>query len=390
MPIHQRPFKFRIEHNCLNTDLLILEFLDMDGAVRHRLDILPFTGGVYEDTVSLDAGDYVPRIRASGPGGVTVGDSFPPFPEKALFTALEDDGTPFPAKPVLTVDEQIVTKYPYFEMLEAHTGFTRSWPFRSDAQIDPKLTPFLAAGKVGPPRLPWKYDPVEDAACIQINPSAGSIEPETRRVSVSEVTDRRSILFTFDFKYDPGWYYKGEGYMKNYKNWYLYCDEQYFVQASHIHLHKGAEQDPSGVQETVGLLWLGVPGANWKDGQPKLLGEPLSWRVGEELHPKQADFYPKINVLSRHHFYIEGEQGDGVTTSPVHLSTWYSDANREPVCIYNRVPLMSIAPLTLWSFSYDTSGTLPKLNPLMQKWIRNVAVLRGLSHSEVLTLVKKP
>lgn len=282
--------------------------------------------------------------------------------------------------------------YPFFERLIAHPGCTHAYPMRSLEQIDPKKTPGMSAGKVGPERLPWNYDPAEDSAYISIHPAAGFIEPQTRRLQVGTLEDRRSFFFTFDFKYNDAWFWQGEGYVRNYKNWYCYCGEQYWIQASHTHLHRGPAQDPPGVRETIGLLWLGFPSAKWKDGQPKLFGEPLSWRQGEKLQPLTTEFYPKVWRWSRHIFFVEGTHGDGATTSPVHLSSWYMDESRDPVLVYDRVPLHSLAPMTVWTFSYDTSAEASGgyKNSLMKKWIRNVAVLRGLTLADVQKLLERP
>jgi hypothetical protein len=261
---------------------------------------------------------------------------------------------------------------------------------RSASQIDPKQTPGMDAGKVGPTRLPWEYDPAEDSARIRMHPAVGFIEPQTRRLTVGTLEDRRSFCFIFDFKYDAGWYYQGDGYMRNYKNWYCYVGGQYWIQASHMHLHRGAELDAAtGVKETVGLLWLGFPSEKWKDGQPKLVS-PQSWRQGEKLMPVTTEYLPKIGKWNRHVFFVEGTHGDGTTNPLMHLSTWYLDEDRGPVTVYNRVPINMIGPMTLWSFSYDTSAEGPRLNSLMQKWIRNVLVLRGLALADVTALLERP
>lgn len=299
---------------------------------------------------------------------------------------------PAPSKPVLMINPPPSGggTYTFYDRLLTHPGLTHAYPMRSLAQIDPKQTPGMSAQKVGPDRLPWGYDATEDSAYLQVHPEAGFREPQTRRVKTGDPSDRRSLLFVFDFKYDAGWYWHGDGYMQNYKNWYLYCDEKYWMQASHMHLHVGAHQDPPGVEETIGWLWLGIPGERWKNGESKIAGEPLSYRVGERLEPAKTRFFVKVNRWTRHYFYIEGEAGDGAKAAPINLSTWYADQDRDPIVVYDRIPLTLLSPLTLWSFSYDTSAEGERLNPLATKWIRNVAVLRGLSLADVRGLLERP
>jgi hypothetical protein len=269
----------------------------------------------------------------------------------------------------------------FYESLASRPDCFVAYPLRDQAELDAYPT----VNKGNPKKRPILYDPVQDAARIEIYaPVSTDIQGKYLHTSIDRTFS--SWLLTFDFRFDEGFRWRPEralisgvekGYMIRHKTWRLLPEGE----EGQWLMIRTDYQHAASVGEFI-ELFVSMPTKRFL-GPDAWIGPP-SW-YGEMLQPRIGEFFLAPSTWTRIWLYVEDFD------KPVcYLSVWAADHQRT-VQLLNRVSLTP-PQLALHKFQieYDTSGDFA-INPEMaQSWNRNVVLLKNPSRTAVLQLLQRP
>ena len=332
---------------------------------------------------SSDAGDDADAGGLSGDTGVGPSSdaSARPSPDSGddgSVTPGRDSGPRTPATPADCEAES--SGHPYFASLIARPEVAYCFSLRSQANIDG-----IDTGAESDRRMPVVYDAEVDAALFSIDPSgaspsSGSTDTQQKHPYIP--TNHTSMLITWDLRV-------GES-----MRWVE--SEPY----GHLGQHKAFRIDgpgaaawltaklnyPAGTRtgEGVAQLFMTCPSPRWHVPEQ-------SWEgPSETLMPKLADFYVQPDTWTRYWWFIEGTMGGGEGGEVVYVSSWAADETRDPVHLYDRVPVYSPSDgIDVFRLEYDSSQDQAD-NDYGENWNRNFVVLHGLSLEDVRGLLERP
>jgi hypothetical protein len=218
------------------------------------------------------------------------------------------------------------------------------------------------------------YDPIEDAAKITIYPpETTDIQGKYMPVKIATGT----MLLTFDFKFDDGWKWLGEGYMQRHKTWRFMPGPWLAIRTDYRHAAHIGE---------FGEVYFTMPAARYL--APGTTRGAPGW-FGEMLQPALGSFYYQPNTWVRVWVFV-----DGLDKEICQLSIWVADEKRDPVQLYNNIALYSPLEeggLSLFQIEYDTSAdSVLYPTKTVYSWNRNVVVLHNVSKATAIGLLKRP
>lgn len=266
----------------------------------------------------------------------------------------------------------------YFERLSARPDVFAAYPLRSQAEIDS----YKEAASTSTKRLPIVYDAVQDAAQITINPTV-STDAKGRYLPLKVQTG--SFLLTFDFLYDKGFTFTGDGDISHHKTW-RFNPGPIWLAIRTDYRHAFNQGQFSEVFFTSPGAKYVVPGESWRvqddPGNPKNL-EP--WH-GEMIQPRVGVFYFTPETWTRLWIFFEG------LDQPVgKLSAWAADEARDPVLLIDRIGYKPVPTgLVQFFIEYDTSSDVATKGALRHAWNRNAVVLKDIVFDDVEDLLEKP
>jgi hypothetical protein len=295
-------------------------------------------------------------------------------------------------------------EHAYFEMLSARSSLHRAYPLRSQADIE---HPDAIRGGGRIQNEPILYDPAMDAARVSFlvesvdarsGPGGpGSASSQQWRYPI-DVVDGDAFI-TWDFKLSDGHRWTDDdhaqwrtgdqvGQIPNHKafmignltgpEWPLGGHRWMLFNAS----YRGFWTRPDLDDEQVAEMVMSVG-----EGNPIALG-PGTTAPSEEILPKAGDWYVRWDRWTRVHVLIDGLVDDG-QPSPVVVSIWYSDEDREPHLMYDRVNLI-LGPQGLDRFWLEWNASADRVPPNRDRyaWVRNLVIL--VDEPDPVGLVEAP
>ncbi|MBA3884184.1 MAG: hypothetical protein H0X67_00445 [Acidobacteria bacterium] len=266
----------------------------------------------------------------------------------------------------------------YFNLLAARSDCHRAWHLRTQSQIDGLTTQSRSMPKV-------VYDPALDAARWPF--LAGISDGQTKIFPLG--INGTSMLLTWDLRWDKGWEYtedgvalhgdRNKGSLGQIKSWKIMAaDDSYAWTVIKTNFDRGAATG-QGLGE--------VP---FTSNTGKWLAPP-AFRGGSEAYlPRLTDFYLRANTWTRMWIYVEGVIGGGIGGQTVHLSVWMADETRDPIRLYDRLPMYTTTGGLAELYMHYDSSQEGNTNPARSAWNRNVVVLRGIGMSAVQQLLQRP
>lgn len=266
----------------------------------------------------------------------------------------------------------------YFDMLAARADCLVAYSLRSQTQLDS-----IETRSVGPKAYPVVYDSAMDAALFRIDPSApdgsggGSTDSQQKRPRID--INHTSMLLTWDLRFDEGFAFKGDTYLRQHKTYKLTYGDNLWITLK-TNYASGAN---SG--QGVAQLFVASQAKTW-------LGPGTTNYSSEILEPRLAQFFIKANTWTRYWILVEGNLGGGEGGSVVYLSCWAADETRDPIQLYDRIAMYTpVDGLTKFWFEYDASQEGGGLtNGMMKSWNRNLVVLKGVTLADAKSLLQRP
>jgi hypothetical protein len=261
--------------------------------------------------------------------------------------------------------------HPYFEILASRSDCLVAYGMRSQAQLDSILT--LAKG--GEKKLPVTYDATMDAAVFRMF-AAVTLDTQQKVIELPLADSSRSVLLTWDFKFDEHFKWVAKGYARGHKAWRLDTVDREAWMALKTDYQRATNRG-TGIGEVI----MTVPS--------KAMLAPGATRGEREIpQPKLDTFFMEANTWTRVWWLIED------LDKPVcHVSVWMSDERRDAVQLFGGLPLYTtpggLRP-GLFRFEYDTSSE-QALNPgEMRSWNRNFVAIANPVPSVISGLLQKP
>jgi hypothetical protein len=268
-------------------------------------------------------------------------------------------------------------QYPYFDALISNPAMLFCYDMRSPSSVD-----VLETAESSARRYPVVYDEDADAMLQRIDPEPfvepGGGSPSAEQKWASIDINGTSMLMTWDFRMSDTCAHLGTGYIGNHKAWRIDYGSGAFFLTWKTDYAKGANTG-NGLAEM------------FMSSQSKDFLGPGTTRDGKEiLLPRLGEFYIQANTWTRYWFFIEGKIGGGPGGEVVYFSTWAADETREPVRLYDRLPMYTPpVGLNTLRFEFNASAT-SGLNDMMRIWNRNLVVLQGQTLEQVEALLEKP
>jgi hypothetical protein len=267
--------------------------------------------------------------------------------------------------------------HPYFDSLVADPAVLWAYDLRSQAGLDG-----IETSGASEHRYPVICDPAADAMLQRIDPApfvepgGGSTSAEQKWATID--IHGTSMLLTWDARLGPGCAFTDAGDLDQHKAYRIDYGGGEFYLTWKTDYQRGANTG------------LGLAEMFMSSQTKQFLGPGTTNDSSEILEPRLTEFYVQADTWTRYWFFIEGNIGGGPGGELVHFSAWAADEDREPIHLYDRLPMYTPEQgLGIFRFEFNSSQS-QALNDMMHIWNRNLVVLQGLSLEEVQDLLEKP